>query len=430
MDDDTITAELGQIGVDVYDYYEIDRCTLYFDTSALGSEVIVTDAILKLRGNWDSLDDDFDITIQNGQPTYPHSPQAAADFNQTYYSGNGGSYNTSNFYTNSTYNQISLNATGLGWINQTGTTKFMLRSSKDIGGDAPDDEGEEMISYYTYEQGSSYRPLFVVTYEEPGPPSPPEDVVASNGTCSIVRITWTPSKDNRDEEALGYNIYRSTSNDSNTASYIGTSTPDYFVLVEDVLSIYFDDTTTTIDTYYYYWVKGYNEYGYSGYSSSDLGYRNEYHNFNGYYWQQGISQLFFYVDSAMSSESEAAWRAAADLWDDAPYSETGFTEVYTTPTYVNCVYSNNEELPWSGRTTFDVTNNIINRVYVYINEYQTDEYITAKQYSVATHEYGHVLGMNHYLGPFLMDPSDHVRYDNYGIYYPTVSDVDEVNLYY
>jgi hypothetical protein len=66
MDDDTITAELGQIGLSLYGYYEIDRCTMYFDTSALGADVTITAAELRIYSNWESFDNDFDVQIQNG----------------------------------------------------------------------------------------------------------------------------------------------------------------------------------------------------------------------------------------------------------------------------------------------------------------------------------------------------------------------------
>ena len=47
------------------------------------------------------------------------------------------------------YNDITLNADGRSWINKTGTTKFCIRSSRDIDGNTP--SGDEFIQVYMSE---------------------------------------------------------------------------------------------------------------------------------------------------------------------------------------------------------------------------------------------------------------------------------------
>jgi len=143
--------------------YYIYRGFAFFNTSALPSNAYLDNATLSLYKKDDYSTMDFDITIQNGQPTYPHNPMQTGDYYRGYYSGNGGSLNTSRF--TSGYNAIPLN--NLSWINTTGITKLCLRSSRDISGNAP--TGNEYINVYSgnaFEPGGgiTYKPKLVITY--------------------------------------------------------------------------------------------------------------------------------------------------------------------------------------------------------------------------------------------------------------------------
>ena len=119
-------------------YFEIYRSYLIWDTSSIPDGATITSAILTLSGISDSSTTDFDIVVTNGQPTYPHSPISTSDFDYTKYSGNGGNVNTASI------TPITLNATGISWINKTGSTKLALRSSGDIASTSP--SGLEYIS--------------------------------------------------------------------------------------------------------------------------------------------------------------------------------------------------------------------------------------------------------------------------------------------
>jgi hypothetical protein len=138
--------------------YYIYRGFVFFNTSALPSNAYLDNATLSLYKKDDYSTTDFDITIQNGQPTYPHNPMQSSDYNRNYYSGNGGTLNTSGF--TSGYNAIKLN--DLRWINKTGTTKLCLRSSKDIGGTAP--TGSEYINIQSSEFLGMCPPKLVINY--------------------------------------------------------------------------------------------------------------------------------------------------------------------------------------------------------------------------------------------------------------------------
>jgi len=141
--------------------YIIARSYVFFDTSAIPDDAIITAATLSLHGARDSSDYDFDIVIQSGMPTYPHDPPVDTDYYYVHYSGDGGRFNTSGFSTTG-YNDIVLNETGRSWINKTGITKFCLRSSRDINSTIP--SGHEYVEVCASEGGSGYQPKLTVTY--------------------------------------------------------------------------------------------------------------------------------------------------------------------------------------------------------------------------------------------------------------------------
>jgi hypothetical protein len=139
--------------------YSIYRGFVYFNTSALPSNAYLDNATLSVCKKDDYSTTDFDITIQNGQPTYPHDPLQTSDYSLNNYAGNGGTLNTSGFTAG--YNDITL--TNLSWINTTGITKVCLRSSRDINGKTP--TGNEYVNVYTDEfLGTGYQPKLVIMY--------------------------------------------------------------------------------------------------------------------------------------------------------------------------------------------------------------------------------------------------------------------------
>jgi len=148
------------IGQDkIFSIYYIYRTFLFFNTSSLPSNAYIDNATLSLVKNNDYSTTDFDITIQNGQPTYPHDPLNIGDYDKTYYSGNGGSLNTSNFQTGS--NNIYL--TNYSWLTKEGITKFCIRSSRDISGTAP--AGNEYVIIRSANwPGTGYDPKLVIEY--------------------------------------------------------------------------------------------------------------------------------------------------------------------------------------------------------------------------------------------------------------------------
>ena len=152
--------------------YNIYRGFVYFNTSAIPSNAYLDNATLSLYKKDDYSTTDFDITIQNGQPTYPHNPMQTGDYFRNYYSGNGGTLGTSRF--TSGYNAITMS--NLNWINKTGITKLCLRSSRDISGTAP--TGSEYVNVHSSEFLGMCPPKLVINYRN-------QSKIKNTGTSDI-----------------------------------------------------------------------------------------------------------------------------------------------------------------------------------------------------------------------------------------------------
>lgn len=142
-------------------WYNIFRDCLFFDTSVLPDNANITSAILSLYCNNDYSAQNFNVTIQNGQPTYPHDSVTTGDYFKDHYSGNGGQWDTNGYAAG--YVNITLNADGRDWIQKTTATKLMLRSSRDISGTAPTIGEHVQIRSYEH-SGESSAPKLFITY--------------------------------------------------------------------------------------------------------------------------------------------------------------------------------------------------------------------------------------------------------------------------
>lgn len=169
--------------------YSIFRTFPFFDTSILPNDAVLSGGILSVYVVTDNTTgSDFNLTIQNGQPTYPHIPVVSNDFYQGYYSGDGGSRNTSDGLSLGAYWNITLNGTGLSWINKTDYTKFVLRSDRDINATAP--SADEFIVVQSY--SATYAPILYLTYVySPSFYYVTRGAYYENGTVCIVNVSIT-----------------------------------------------------------------------------------------------------------------------------------------------------------------------------------------------------------------------------------------------
>jgi hypothetical protein len=146
-----------QAGIPTSTYY-IYRGFLMFNTSELPDKANVTGATLSLYKKDDFSTTDFNLTLQNGQPFYPHDELNPSDYNKNHYSGCGGGLNT--YYFADGWNNITI--TELDWIQHGGITKLCLRSKRDIDGTAP--TSGEFVNVYSADESGEYMPKLVVTY--------------------------------------------------------------------------------------------------------------------------------------------------------------------------------------------------------------------------------------------------------------------------
>jgi len=171
------TSTSGYIGQGGAYYFGDYASTLYrgaffFDTSSLPDSATVSSASFKMYVLAEDHDiSDWSLQVQTGSATYPHDPLETADYLYSRYSGDGGSLQASSITLNQ-YNTLDFNATGLGYISLTGTTKFVVREDDyDIAGSEPPaplyNDGNftrNEIRLYLYEQGDGYWPQLEVIY--------------------------------------------------------------------------------------------------------------------------------------------------------------------------------------------------------------------------------------------------------------------------
>jgi hypothetical protein len=146
-------------------YFKIWRGFSFFDTSSIPFGANITSAFLSLYvvQDWDY--EQANLTVQNGQPIYPHQPLIPTDYNYEDYNGSGGSKSTMDLtigYYTYQFN-ITLNAAGISWIAEGGTTKLIVRNQRDIGNiTATLSDGE--VIYDSAEAGGLHSPKLYVTY--------------------------------------------------------------------------------------------------------------------------------------------------------------------------------------------------------------------------------------------------------------------------
>lgn len=174
-------AYAGQYLYAIYTYY-IHRAYMSFDTSSIPDDATIDAVELQIFINT-KYGSGWSLQLQDGTPTYPHTPVEAGDYDQSNYSGDGGSLAVASMTTGQ-YNTITLNATGRGWISKTGNTKLCLRSTEDIGDSAP--TGNEYCTFGQSNDIPGHRPKLVVTYTNVTYPT-----VSTDAASSIARTTVT-----------------------------------------------------------------------------------------------------------------------------------------------------------------------------------------------------------------------------------------------
>jgi len=174
--------------------WSVHRVFIPFDTSALPTDAIIIKAVLSIymkdSFTYISAGYDFDITVQNGQPTYPHIPLVVGDFLHSHYSGDGGKVNTADVVS-AKYYDIDLTPTGMKWIKGGEITKLCLRSSADID-ETGIPTGKTAYTYiYETDKGDEYRAKLTITYAEF---ASVESTIKTTATASAADIAKTGGK--------------------------------------------------------------------------------------------------------------------------------------------------------------------------------------------------------------------------------------------
>lgn len=154
----------------------IFRGFLPFDTSGIGAGNTLTDAVLYIypQSINDSLNDakSYIAVVQTTQAST--SEITTADYDQCGAINNptkgSGDYDISSA-TTSAYSALTLNATGIGWINTSGWTKLGLREGHDLEDSFPSltpSKYEEMQCYSSEDTGTARDPYLYITYTAAG----------------------------------------------------------------------------------------------------------------------------------------------------------------------------------------------------------------------------------------------------------------------
>jgi len=152
----------------LYAGYHVNRTYLFFDTSSIPPSTKILSAILSLYGEskYTDTEDTDGLVVQSGQPTYPHDPIEPLDFDKDNYSGNGGSILVTDWAVTAR-NYITLNSTGIDWINKGGVTKFCLRTKDDVDGTSPGEQTDGIykgLRVYSREKGVLYAPELILIH--------------------------------------------------------------------------------------------------------------------------------------------------------------------------------------------------------------------------------------------------------------------------
>ena len=139
------------------DHY-IYRAPLYFDTTGLDSTAAVESATLSL----------YVFTISGtGKNIYvvegvQQDTVIASDYGALRASATSGGALYLNDIVDDQYNVITLNATGLGWINCGGITKLCIRGEVDMDNENPVSTYDSFIYFYSAQKGTGYQPKLTI----------------------------------------------------------------------------------------------------------------------------------------------------------------------------------------------------------------------------------------------------------------------------
>jgi len=143
--------------------YKIRRVALVVDTSPLPDTAVISDTTkariyvcyVGLNGT--------SVVIDGGSATCPHDTLVVGDYDRTHYGQADGGSRAS--CTNNSWNDITLTATGRGWINKTGKTRLcVIEKDHDYNNSSPGADTYGVGARSANYDGGSLKPELVVYY--------------------------------------------------------------------------------------------------------------------------------------------------------------------------------------------------------------------------------------------------------------------------
>lgn len=160
--------------------YYIERAVFLFDTSSLPDGATISSAVLSLCSTSDGAyknEDTTSVEIVSSNPAANNNINNA-DYDQlgttSFASKNLSAWTTSD----GTYNDFTLNASGIAAISKTGVTKLGARIGKDLNNSAPSGINQLYI-YFSGQSGTDKDPKLVITYSVDTP------MTASKGSFTL-----------------------------------------------------------------------------------------------------------------------------------------------------------------------------------------------------------------------------------------------------
>jgi len=155
--------EIGQDYVAGTTRYTVRRGGVIFDTSALPDDAVITSATLSFYGFASGQGVAMSLTVVNGADI-DWGVYDPADYGDLLDDTTSFGSIASSSWVNESYNDITLNASGLAVISLTGNTVFALRSSRDISATTPSDGVTEYVQFYGGVQFPAKAVKLVITY--------------------------------------------------------------------------------------------------------------------------------------------------------------------------------------------------------------------------------------------------------------------------
>ena len=143
--------------------YLVYRAYLAFDTSGLPDDALIEQVNLSLKVKTNASTTDFDVAIYQANWTAPLGGDARESNYDLAGTLDGVWKATADITTGQRYTSANLDTT---YPSKTGTTKYMLKSSRDVAGNTP--TGNEYIDVYSADRtGAGDDPILQITYSVP-----------------------------------------------------------------------------------------------------------------------------------------------------------------------------------------------------------------------------------------------------------------------